>query len=298
MKPVFLLIPGFGSSAFWWDHTYDLKTKKISDIDFLNRLKKMGDVFAVTFPWFNVDYYFKGLSRPKAERELWRKYYKKYSIHSSDIDFTLDDLNYNAICKNLHGALRKKHPKQKIIPIGHSYGGPIAFIFARMYVKECMFCCLLDSSSLSLARQTEFFKKEEKKEEKYIKGLITPSKTKNEKKLQELLNDIKVSDDPDKSISTIYKLVSYNSTVWKINHLPPKIKLSIPIISFRSYYTGKLENYQKMWNAWCVEEPEIIPDARCVVFLDAPHFLWYDQKYSDDIINNIQLQIMNCVKTS
>ena len=74
MKPIFLLIPGFRSSSVWFEYEYDPKTKKIIHVDFVDKLKKMGHVYSVTFPWFNIDYYYKNPN--KKEAAMWANYYK------------------------------------------------------------------------------------------------------------------------------------------------------------------------------------------------------------------------------
>lgn len=161
MKPVFLLIPGFGSSEFWWEYKYDNETHSIKHVSFLDELKRLGYIYKITFPWFNIDYYYKNPDKKSADK--WNKIYKKYKPHSSNINFTLDDLDYNNICKKLYNDLRNKYQKNKIIPIGHSYGGPIAHIFSKLYSKDCDFCVILDGSPLGKTLQKNFYNKYEKK---------------------------------------------------------------------------------------------------------------------------------------
>jgi len=288
MKPVFLLIPGFGSSQLWWEYEYDIKTESINHVDFLDNLKKIGYVYKITFPWFNIDYYFKNPDKKIANK--WKKIHEKYKPHTSNIDFTLDDLDYNNICKKLYNNLREKYPKNKIIPIGHSYGGPIAHVFSKLYPKDCQFCIILDGSPLGKTLQQNFYEKYEKKNEKMIKKTFP-----NNDALQKILHKIKTEENTNKEQQKIYKLVSFKSTVWKMNNLSlsDNIKLSIPTYFFRSYHTDYTKNiginpYKKMWNIWSKEEPKNVPEGKYIFYIDAPHYLWYDKKCSDDIINHIK----------
>ena len=82
----------------------------LSDIsDLLNlryhRLKKMGHVYSFTSKFWNIDYY-STLSNKK-EKNRWNKIYKKYKPYSSDIDFNLEDINDDVICKKVYIDVRK-----------------------------------------------------------------------------------------------------------------------------------------------------------------------------------------------
>lgn len=290
MKPVFLLIPGFGSSEIWWEFKYDQSTNAIKHVSFLNNLKKLGHVHKITFPWFNVDYYYENPNKKQAN--IWKKIYAKYKPHTSNIDFTLNDLNYDNICKKLYMDIRQKYPTNKIIPIGHSYGGPIAYTFTKMYPNECIFCVILDGSPLGKKLQQEAFNKYERKHKKMIDKYFP-----NNDSLQLILQKIKMNDNTNNYIKKIYDMIGFKSTVWKINHSNNIVKLPVPTLFFRSFYTefdkNKSDNeFKKMWNYWSKEEAKINPNGEYYYFLDAPHFLWENENHSNAIIKQIKYRLM------
>jgi hypothetical protein len=113
----FILFPSFGSSKVWWDYKYD--NGKIIKLTFLDDLKKIGYIYTFTSNFFNLNYYYK--NKTAKEENIWNKIYKKYKPHTSNINFTLKDLNYDVICKKVHSEVRKKYKHNKLILIGHSF---------------------------------------------------------------------------------------------------------------------------------------------------------------------------------
>lgn len=291
MKPVFLLIPGFGSSEIWWEYNYDKDTHTVKHITFLDNLKKLGHIYKITFPWFNIDYYYRNPNKKQAN--IWKKIYAKYRPHTPNIDFTLEDLNYDNICKKLYTDIRKKYMKNKIIPIGHSYGGPIVYTFTQMYPQECDFCIVLDGSPLGKQIQEDAYDKFDKRYEKMIDKFFL-----NDDALYDILQKIKTTSDANNYIKKILDMIGFKSTVWKINHSSNNIKLTIPTLFFKSYYTNfdKDKKFKQMWNYWSKEESKINPKGVYYYFLDAPHFLWYDERCCDEIIKQIKFRIKckNC----
>jgi len=111
-------------------------------LNFLDEIKKIGKTYTFNQPFFNTDYYYK--SENKKNNEIWSKIYKKYKPHSSNINFKLEDLDYKNICEKVYNNVKNKYgPNKKYILIGHSYGGPIALLFSKLYYKDCILCCLL-----------------------------------------------------------------------------------------------------------------------------------------------------------
>lgn len=263
---VFLLIPGLNSSKAWWEYKYDEKSKKISKVSFLKKLKQLGHVFTITFPWFNTDYYYKNPNKLDAFR--WKRYYKKYKPHSANIQFTISDLNYDNICRWLHTDLRKLYPTQKIIPIGHSYGGPIAYIFTKLYAKECLFCCSIDGAVLGKSLQ-KFHLAHAKKNSALVAKYFP-----NDESLHKILEQIRIKQNPNFEIDLVNKLIEYHSIMWKSRYLPKKIKLYCPTIFFRSYYTNpKPDSHEVMWNTWSIEERNKPIWTICVLFRCASFYL-------------------------
>lgn len=279
-KPVFILFPGFASSKVWWNYKYE--NGKISKINFLNDLKKLGYTYTFTSKFFNLEYYYKN---PK-KIEKWEKIYKKYKPHTSDINFTLRDLDYDVICKKVHDDVRKKYKNNKLILIGHSYGSAVVWQFSKMYKKECLFAVILDGSPLCKKMQKQFFNKFEKKNENKIKKYLN-----TEIKLQNMLQAIKNKENSNKEINMIYDLISYHSTKWQIDNL--NNKLYIPTIFIRAIHNNTIK-YSKIWNQRSVDERKCIIDNNKPNMYDfkyqlnAQHFLWHNEIHSKDIINTIK----------
>lgn len=158
MKPVIILFNGFGASNLYWQYDADKtpKTAKLRKNDFLTNLEKIGDVYTFNSTFFNVDYYY--VPEKEKQRNIWKKIYEKYEPHTSNIDFTLEDLSFKNICENVYKNVVEKYGKnRKYIAIGHSYGGSIALLFSKLYKNECQLVALIDNPPHTL----DFFKKYE-----------------------------------------------------------------------------------------------------------------------------------------
>ena len=298
-KPIFVLFHGFGSSRLWFEYGY-LGTDKLKKLNFINELKKIGDVYSMQSNFFNIDYYFR--NENKTERQKWIKIYKKYNPHTNDIDFNLEDLDYDVICKKVYDELINKFGiinDKTLVPICHSYGSDIGIMFSKMYKNKCSFCVLLDGNPHALDLQKEIYNKFEKKNKKMV-----DNKFNNNVKLNKILNKIKNSKDTDivnKEIRNVFKMISHNSDVYKIKHF---IKiLPIKTLFFRSIYVDSTKAPNENWNNWAVREQEYVTKTnnshnfKFMFFVNAPHFLWYDQKVSDEIISQIKQMIESFEKS-
>lgn len=279
---VFILFHGFGVSSLNWQYEYT-GSETLKKHNFLENLKKIGNVFTFDLVHFNVDYYY--VHKEPKEREKWRKIYDKYEPHSSNIDFTLEDLDYDVICKKVHQQVKQKYPHQKIIPIGHSYGAGLAQEFSKLYTKECLFMVSLDGIPLSKDDAKESYVKYDSKYEKMVKKYFN-----NNENLQKSLNKIKTSDSPNREIAKVMNMISYKSTMYRIKNVTSK--LYIPTLFFKSIAMS-----HRYWHARMLKEKQAIeknnPDHmyKYIWFVDVHHMLWYDQKASDEIIKNIQNMI-------
>ena len=56
-KPVFILIHGFDSSNLWWNYK-DTGKNKLTKLNLVRNLKKLGDVYEHTMEYFNINYYY------------------------------------------------------------------------------------------------------------------------------------------------------------------------------------------------------------------------------------------------
>lgn len=275
---VFVLFHGFGSSSFEWSHEYT-GSETIKRHDFLDNLKKLGNVFTFDLIHFNVDYYY--IHDDLKEREKWQRIYDKYKVRSSNIDFTLEDLDYSVICKKVYQDVRQKYPHQKLIPIGHSYGAGLAQEFSKLYTKECLFMVSLDGIPLSEDDARESYKyvsKYKKMVDKYFN---------NNENLRKSLYKIKTSMKPNKEIVKVMNMIGYNSTMYRIKNVTSK--LYVPTLFFK-----RTSKKYKSWTSRMIKESELIKKNnpismyKYIWFGDIPHALWYDQKASNEIIKNIR----------
>ncbi len=269
---VFLLIPGFANSKLWFE--YKVENNKITKIDFLDNLKKIGEVYTITFNWFNIDYYYVS-DKPN---KLWDSIYKKHHPYSKDIDFKLKDLDYSVICDKLHTNLRKKYHKQKIIPIGHGYGADLAYMFSIKYAKECLFTVSLNGNPLQPEYNKEIYKRNKIKYDKLMK--IT------DKQLDNIIADVKrkVSNN---NIDLIYDIIEARSVLYKVKHFD-KLILKTPYI----FYALKYSDDDK-WNAGKLKEKELIFKHNIKTYFihsiisNTPPHIWHSQMISRDILDTI-----------
>lgn len=300
-KPIFILFHGFGSSKFWFEYQYD-KTSKPKKLNFVDELKKIGEVYSFTSKFFNVDYYFR--NKDPKQRANWIKLYKTYSPHTPDIDFDLEDLDYDVICKKVYDELVDKFGNighKQLIPICHSYGSEIGVMFTKMYQSKCLFLCLLDGVFHSLKLQKQLYEKFEKKNKKMIEKKFGTNEDLH-KVLDRISNSpndhTNITKSVNKDINNVLDLVSYKSDIYKMKHFS-KV-LPVKTIFFRSLAIDD-KNLDKDWNKWANSEKEYVmkynkDDMYKFIFLiNAPHFLWYDQHVSDMIINEIKSNLNpNC----
>ena len=220
----------------------------------------------------------------KKDKILWSKIYKKYKPHSSNIDFSLKDLDYKNICNKTYNNVKNKYgDNKKYILIGHSYGGGLALLFSKLYKKECILCCCIDNPPYVM----KFFNKYNDKNNKNILEKYT-----NNDELKKSLSIIKNSDNVkeiNKEIDDIYKLVGYRSSQDRIKYYDDN--LYIPTLFFRAYYT-KPKNYEIDWNKYSEKENKLFKKDKnlkgYIVMNDAEHFIWKSQEFSNIIIDNIK----------
>ena len=293
MKPVFILFAGHGSSKLWWEYSEVTKTSTLPKLDFVKQLKKMGNVYSFTSKFWNINYYNTPLNRDEIR---WKKINKKYKPHSSDIDFNLEDLDDDVICKKVYIDVRKKYgDKVKLVPVGHSYGVGLALLFAKMYKKECLCTISIDMGPLhTLKNYKKQLKDIIKKDGKMIKKYFN-----NNENLHKIINKIKNSlttkKNVNKEITMIYKLIEYKYTSYRVKNFDKK--LSVPTLFFKVIYHTKHKKWDKIANDNSIEETKEIKKNnkssmyKYRYFLNGQHFIWFDQENSNDMINNIKLFI-------
>lgn len=178
---VFILFNGQNGTKINWEYGFTGKPT-LPKLNFLNELKKLGKTYTFNLPIYNLNYYMKSTD-PK-EYKLISKINHKYKPYTNNINFTLNDLDYKNICKNVYTDVKNKYGnKKKYIVIGHSFGVPLVRLFTKLYQKDCILCVCLDSVPYVLS----FFKKydEHKNKDKVMKNIS------NNKKLQKNLKIIR-----------------------------------------------------------------------------------------------------------
>ena len=288
-KPVFILIHGFSSSNVWWKYK-DVNTSSLEKIDFLDKLKKLGDVYEHTMNFFNIIYYY--TVDDIKEKERMSIIYKKYKPHTPDLDFSIKDLSYKNICKDIHNNVIEKYGEnRKYILVCHSYGCLIGLLYSKIYKKECLFNILIDNPPYYLKLFTQILNsKNTKKEKKTIDEYLY-----NNNQLKIILEKIKnkkPNENVNKEINMVFDLISYNDWNERIKHYD-KI-LPIHTVIFRAIYPNTKDKWKIKWNKWSSTEQKILEthnssdNLKYIIMQNAEHFIWYNQKYSDDIINKIK----------
>jgi len=283
---LFILFNGFGSSKIYWNYAFEDKPE-LRKIDFLDKLKKIAKTYTFNQPFFNIDYYY---SNPNNKKEiLWKKIYKKYKPHSTNINFSLEDLDYKNICEKTYNLVKQKYGNnKKYIVIGHSYGATIALLFSKLYKNDCILCCCIDNPPYVLS----YYKKYDAKDNKSIL-----EKYQNNDELKKSLRIIRNSDDrkeKNKEIDDIYKLILYKSSQDRIKYYDNK--LYIPTIFFRAYYS-KPKNFQIDLNKYSMKEKKLFEKDKnmkgYIIMNEADHCIWENQEFSDIIINTIEELLKN-----
>ena len=281
-KPVIILFNGFGSSKLWWNYSF-IGTSTLEKNEFLSKLQKIGDVFSFNYNFFNINYYSK--SDSKKENDIWKKIYKKYKPHTSDIDFNLEDLDYKTICKNVYKKVISKYgTNRKYVVIGHSYGSSIALLFSKMFKSNCLLCAAIDTPPYIL----DFFKKHDshahiKDVNKYFADNAS---------LQKILKFIKNNKgNANKEIDLVYKLIEYNSCIDRIKYYDKN--MHIPTLFFRAFSTIPDTKWKKEINKYSIQEKDFLENnnktnmLKYYVMLDADHYIWKKPEYRDMIIYEI-----------
>lgn len=281
-KYIIILFNGFSASKIFWNYAFEAEKPELRKIDFLDKLKKIGKTYTFNQPFFNINYYL----TPNNKKEIIKKkkIFEKYKPHTSNINFSLEDLDYKNICEKTYNLVKQKYGNnKKYIVIGHSYSGMIALLFSKLYKNDCILCCCIDNPPYILS----FFNKHNDKDNKSILN-----KYPNNDELKKSLKIIKNSEnieDKNKEIDDIYKLIGYKSNQDRIKFYDSK--LYVPTIFFRAYYS-KPKNYQIDWNKYSMKEKKFFEkdkNMKHYIFMDeAEHFIWKNQEFSDIIIETIK----------
>ena len=96
-----------------------------------------------------------------------------------------------------------------------------------------------------------------------------------------------------KKLGNVYALNEYYSGISRLKYFDPI--LPVYTIFFRAYFSDPDANGKKSWNKWAITEKNEVSknntNFKYIICLDAHHFVWYVQEYSDNIINEIKCML-------
>ena len=292
---LFILFPGHGTSDKFWE--YDIvetksskKKYKLKKIDFLKKLKKLGKVYRYTPKVYNIAYHDTG-ENPGFED--WQVIYQ--NLYKKPKKITLDDINIDKECKRIYNLLKDKN--EKFIPIGHSKGSWFALHFANLYPSKCLKIIFLDGSYI----YPEIVNISHKKKADKIKSNEITNKNLEslyDKMIENIQEDrYKHNKKLNKYVDKIHEITAayyYNIMKKELNG-----KCKVPIMSFRNLNfdieKGKNKKDRNDKNMDRVKNEEgIYNNSGNIVtyyLANSGHFPWKIQRYSDQIINTIKLNI-------
>ena len=284
---VFILIPGWESSCKWFKYKYN-NTDNLENINFLKNLKKIGKVYEHEINFFNLYYYYN--EKTKKKNEISEALNKKYKIHEKKLNFNLTDLTFEGICKNIYnGVIEKFGNDKKYILVCHSFGCLIGLCFNEMYTKKCLFNIFIDNPPFYKSLKTKnYFSKHFMNYKKIYDEHLNTNKL-LEKYLFEIKKSYKNAND---KIEKILHIVHYFQI--KYQYEKSSDKLLIYTIFFKANYTNDNDNFKKKWNEYNFKEKNYLKNNNNKLMYeyiecnDATHYIWENQKYSDNIINHIK----------
>ena len=264
-KPLIILFNGFASSKLFWEYNYNFDNSSLEKNNFLKRLHSIGDVFTFNSNFFGilkystpkgkiwdkiVEKYFASYSVPLEDKK-WPLASKKYKPYSSDINFTIESLDYKKICNCIYNRVVAKYGKnRRYIVIGHSYGSELALLFSKLYKKQCDLCVCIDNPVHLL----EYFHKYDQHQyENIIK------KNFSDNSLPKMLEKIKAStlnkSNVNKEIDIILKMIVYKAASDRIKYYDDK--LYVPTLFFRAFYSDPNNKFKKEWNYYAIKEKNL-----------------------------------------
>jgi hypothetical protein len=285
---VFILFNGQNGTKINWEYGFN-GTPNLPKLDFLDELKKLGNTYTFNLPIYNLNYYMKP-EDPK-EAKLVSAINHKYKPYTDDVDFTLDELDYKNICQNVYNDVKAKYGNNekknaKYIVIGHSFGVPLARLFSKLYVDECVLCVCLDSVPYVMS----FFKKYDEHENKDEVLKNIPDNAKLQENLQIIKDNNTTQEVRNKKIIEIYELYSYLLCQYRMKYYDPK--LYVPTLIFKAFVN---KPFAKERNRYNKKEENLMKKSHnlreFIYFENAEHYLWRDPKVSKRIIEFIKANI-------
>lgn len=287
---LFVIFNGFSLSNKKWKYKYFDYDNEPEEIDILDKLKLLGDIYFATPNFSNLEFY---RFHKNAEKQLkFENMNRKYNFVSQNIDYTINDLKLNKICEKNYNEIKQLYPNHKLILIGHSFGGQIAIMFSRLYPDDCILNVLLDPAHyLPIDDLLILYRN------KYNHAEISQiSDDTISTKLTESLNIIKTYEKSlilNDSITQLQNFITAMFIREFITNYSTSI-INVPTIIFRIYYDKQSEQYiihnnmnERERNMLSfIQNLEYI-QLKQSVYGNIYHLIWYNQRISDMIIKKI-----------
>ena len=250
---------------------------------FLDRLKKIGNVYTYQDKTYNINHYDK--SNPE------------HADFDKDIDIDLSYVNPDTHIKMVYDDIQAKYniEEYKFIPIGWSAGCMLALYFAQVYLEQCIHVILLDSTLWTPNNM-----KIKLKELKHLSKDLYPI---TNAKYKKLLQDLKENHTNTEDILKIYYLNGYTKALFISQHL--KLKLPVPTLAFvnmqepeGSSWSEEFNNKRRMAEIKILKKHN--PDNyTAIIFTNKTHYIFDMIEPAKEIIKQIKSIIpLSLQKTS
>ena len=259
------MFQGSGTNLKSWNETTQSK--------FLDRLKKLGDVYTYQDKVNNIWHY--------------DMKDKEHTDFDSNIDFDLSYVNPDTHIKMVYDDIQAKYniEEYKFIPIGWSAGCMFALYFAQVYLEQCIHVILLDSAlwtpnNMKLRLQT-------------INNSGINDTPNTDIKLRKMLNNLKINN-TEENLKIVEDTIDY--IIFKFYNKHLDLKLPIKTTSFINIENPEEYKWQKDNNKNRLNEIKILkklnPDNFSVIIFENKTHMVYDKiqpakkiiKYIDNLI--------------
>jgi hypothetical protein len=273
-KILFIMFQGGHSNLKTWNEYTESK--------FLDKLKKLGDVYTYQDKTYNIWYYDK--THPE---------YKDYDPDIDiDLSYVIPDKHIKIVYDDI--LLRYKNiDEYKLIPIGWSLGCWLALYFAQVYSSKCSHVILLESSLFTpnnmKIRLDDLASSNLKDLQKWNEKSITNAKYK------EMLQNWKTNNSNIEDANKIRDINTYIRALFISNHL--NLTFSVPTLAFFNLKKiikddDLIKNKQKK------DEVKILQklnptNYKAYFFINTSHYIFDKERPASKIIKKIKKIIKN-----
>ena len=274
-KLIFVMFQGSGTNLKSWNE--DTKSK------FLDKLKKLGNVYTYQDKTHNIWYY--------------NKKFADYVDYDEDINFDLSYVKVDSHIKMVYNDLLHKYKninEYKLVPVGWSSGGFMALYFSQKYKTQCKSCILLDPALFTknnMKLRLDFFKDLDSIK-KLKKKTITSALLKEMQNI--IIND---KSDVEKNIFNLNDVIHNERSKFFSKHL--NLKLSVPTLAFVNIQVPEKKEYSNDFNNKTrIEETKILKknnfiNYEAIILKNATHYIFNKVTPAEKIIQNITNFVSN-----